>query len=1048
MAEAPSSNRSISIEGSVKGAAFVQGDHNVTNITNVFQAAAAVETPAKATGANPYLGLLPFTEDDADRFFGREALVEEYYARFRDLNAGPFDGSRHRLLAILGPSGSGKSSLARAGLFAKLRREPLGGGPLGIMTPGAKPLEALAIVLARIAAESANAPGQKDIYLEALNTPDKDGAYDGLRRIAADIVDPARKPLVLLIDQFEEIYTSRNAENPDRSDEERKRFVETILQAARDPDGKVSLILTMRSDFLGATQADGALSTVINSRDAVAMVPAMSRDGLRRAIALPAKKAGMELDENTITRLVNETDGYDGALPLLQFVLVLAWQGMAAGQAAADVVERLGGVGGALGTEAEKLYQSLHPTEGEQPGPAAGPGRKPNERLIAQRAFLGMVRITENDRPTRRRAPIARLVADDPDVDDDIEFEEARGVLEKFADPLRRMVTLRDEGGVQTVEVTHEALIQHWGRLKTWLAESKADRPLHDRLADAAELWRKGQGSSWRPPELDHLRTLAAKPMAGLTADERAFFKESVAAHDKELRLKRRREWFVRIAAVVSLMLAVAAFWQKTKADGAIETAGDATNNISHTLVNQLSGVEGAQDARNNLHDVVRHVENLLTPGGGQNASRGVFWDHIIKARDAGERAKAAGQNERARAALDLAREEHAKAALDLAREMTRRSPGNLEWRRNLVIALQDSAPRGPPESTPALETAVEISRDLLKTAKSGPYAAVLHHYRHDLMSSLRLMGDQNYSTGKTLAAAGNYREALDIADTLNKTQPQNRTYQFQTASLHQAYAGTLRGMQKFDLAYPHAFMATTMLASLNRADHANADWAAALIDARRDLAGVHLERYGKSRDSAYLTTARAESDAAMRLANDRQAVQPDRLQWQLLMLKLDTQRADIELKAGNPAAARRQAIAATERAARLQSVNDAPAWRSTFAWAYNRLAIVELSDRDFAAARTASASALRIARQPPDPAAGDNPQFDLIAMLGKRGEIEWHAEGWPAAAAFIREALQVADALSKGRYKEDPGLKDSLKRLRGCERDIALQKAPGSVKC
>lgn len=1035
----PSPDRSMTIEGSVKGSVLVTGDNNTVTL-NVFAAAAAVETPAKATGANPYLGLLPFTEDDADRFFGREALVENYYARFRDLNAGPFDGSQHRLLAILGPSGSGKSSLARAGLLARLRRQPLGGGPLAALTPGAHPLEALAIVLARVAAAGSETPSRKDEFLQTLTTPGADGVYDGLRRIAADIVDATRKPLVLLIDQFEEIYTARSSQNPEASDAARKRFVETVLNAARDPDGRVSIILTMRSDFLGATQADGALNKVITSQSALAMVPAMSREELRSAIAKPAEHAGSPLDENTISRLVNETDGYDGALPLLQFVLVRAWQGMAAGRAAADVVEELGGVGGALGAEAEALYQNLQPREGESPPPQSGPNRKPNERLIAERAFMGMVRFNEHNRPTRRRAALTRLVADDPDVDDDLELAEVRGVLEKFADPLRRLVTFGEEDGVQTVEVTHEALFQHWARLKTWLADGLEDRRLHDRIADAAELWDQAgrpEGSLWRPPDLDRMRTLAAKPAAGLTAVERAFFTDSAAAHDREIRATRRREWFVRISAAVFLVLAVWIYWEKGKADRAIETAGDATNNLSHTLVEQLSGVEGTQDIRSELHDVVKRVESLLMPGTAPEASRGAFWDHIIEGRVAAERNQS---DEQVR---------HAREALKLARRMSERHPSNLEWRRNVVIALEDSAVVGTPERTTALNEAVKINREILRKAESQRRQAEnLHHYRHDLMGSLWLLGAQHVATGQYPAATVAFREALGIADQLVATHRQNRTYPLQAASIRSAYAENLRREQRYDDAYAQALGSKTILTALNRADPSNAIVAAALAEAGHGLAEIQLDRHDARRDNALLAAARAESDSAMAFARQWLATQPDRLQWQLMTLRLETQRADIELLAGQMADAQRWARAATDRAKPLESMGGGADWRRTLALAYQRQAVVELAARAFPAARAASDQSLQIIRQLKSSTADDMASFDLVTGLGTRGEIEWRAGALPAATAAIGEALKVALDLRAGAYADDAPLARDIQRLSACQRDIALGKAPGTSQC
>lgn len=538
MADDQSIDRSISIKGNAVNSVITSGDGNSVVVYQTITATAAL-----ASGANPYLGLLAFTENEADRFFGREALVASLWGRYQRLATAPPQPDAARFLAILGPSGSGKSSLARAGLVAELARRPVGprGQRVAVLTPGADPLRSLAVVLARIATDDPTPLAKSDEFRQAL-AETRDGAHDGLSRIATALPG-AGAPLLVLVDQFEEIYSHAGDTAAGPGDGDRKAFIETLLQAASAPGGDVSVVVTLRSDFLGATQADSQLNRAIASQNLI--VPAMSEDELHRAIAQPAINAGSPIDEAVISRLVQDTVGLDGALPLLQFVLVQIWEGMRQGQTAAAVFDKVGGVGGALGSTAEDTFSHL----------------TPDEQAIAQHVFLGMVAFNDDQRPTRRRAPLRQLVVDQQDKSSDVEWAETRKVIDAFADPARRVITLSsNSAGEETVEVTHEAIFDHWDRLRAWLADGMDDIRLHGRLADAAELWDKAQrpeGYLWRPPDLDLLRDLAATPGAGLSQCEAEFFHASREAYDDEMAERRRVHAWTQIAAMGLAVLAV-----------------------------------------------------------------------------------------------------------------------------------------------------------------------------------------------------------------------------------------------------------------------------------------------------------------------------------------------------------------------------------------------------------------------------------------------------------------------------------------------------------
>src|SRR6266540_884539 len=316
--------RNVTIGRDANDNVIITGDGNVVIVqtTSLLEVATAAPVAWREIGPNPYRGLEVFREEHADRFFGREALTDKLWMIFRDLHQAPANGPVPlRLLPIIGPSGSGKSSVARAGLIAELARRPLPGrseARVGVITPGSHPIEALALVLARIATGDQTPVTKTAEFTQRLRCPAASGEFDGLRFIADLLPEVAAKPLILMVDQFEESYSLCD----DAAD--RDAFIGNLLHAAGAAAARVSIIATLRSDFLGATNRHPKLSQALAQGGV--LVPVMSEGELLRA----------------------DTAGREGALPLLQFALTCVWDGMANGIAPAQTVKDLGGVGGAL----------------------------------------------------------------------------------------------------------------------------------------------------------------------------------------------------------------------------------------------------------------------------------------------------------------------------------------------------------------------------------------------------------------------------------------------------------------------------------------------------------------------------------------------------------------------------------------------------------------------------------------------------------------------------------------------------------------------------
>ena len=447
----------------------------------------------------PFRGLAPFDAAHAEYFFGRERLVAELVARLV--------GST--LLAVVGPSGSGKSSAVRAGLLPALADGVVPGSETwrrAVMRPGERPLAELSRTLARAVPEA--------------------GGEDAAPWIAdaLDRLEPGER-LVLLIDQFEEAFVACR----DRA--EREAFFDALVEGAGEPDERLVVVLAIRGDFYARCAEHAELSTLVSANQL--LVGPMRRDELRRAIELPSRRAGLRIEPRLVSALVGDVAGEPGGLPLLSAALVELWQRRDGRTLRRRVYEQTGGVKGAVARLAEDAYQRLSEAE----------------RLRARAMLLRLSGAEEEAEAFVRR----RVSLDELELDRDEGAARALAVLTEA-----RLLTV-DEGAV---EVAHEALLREWPRLRDWLAEDAEGRHLHQHLIAAAAEW---QGSGRDPAELYRgARLVAALDWATehdpeLNELERAFLDESRAASEREAKRQRRAVRRLRtLLAGVGVLLAAA----------------------------------------------------------------------------------------------------------------------------------------------------------------------------------------------------------------------------------------------------------------------------------------------------------------------------------------------------------------------------------------------------------------------------------------------------------------------------------------------------------
>jgi WD40 repeat protein len=535
-------DQNLSIGRDAVGNVIVQGHENRVNVTVVVSDQRLVARFASASAAdgeakNPYRGLNAFYESDASIFYGRARLVRRAWVSFQKLQ----QGDCARILPVVGASGSGKSSLVRAGLVPELAREPMSGmekPTVLIFRPGSTPLSPLAEVVRRL-------PGLEDVTDESLQVPPGADDFGFLyRRLAAHATANSR--VVFVVDQFEEIFT----DCPDAH--ARGTFLRILAHAASQQDKLVSVIFTLRSDFIGAVETPESFVHAI--RENRLSVQAMSRDELFRAICEPAEKLGYPWPPAFVEMLISQAEGRAGALPLLQFALTRLWP-----DHVADRLQEQNWTTRLIEDFLVEAAESLFDTTG-----TSDKDRADAQRII-RHAFVCMVQFGEGTPDTRRVARISEMAV----AEDDPAY--VREVLAPFAAPTVRLITASDQEGEPAYEVTHEALITSWLRFRGWLgqvpdkdeaARIRSDLKIHRRLLTAAVEWKAHRGGLWTQADLTPLPAYLSRNQKSLTANQVEF----IAASRRHVK---RQQWTMRagVMALVLLLLAGAALIRMSKSE-------------------------------------------------------------------------------------------------------------------------------------------------------------------------------------------------------------------------------------------------------------------------------------------------------------------------------------------------------------------------------------------------------------------------------------------------------------------------------------------------
>ena len=519
----PSSDRRIIVGTSVVDSLLISGDNNKLEINkNTYISVNEIKTHGFIE-VSPYKGLKKFELKDADHFFGRDQFLGEFVSELEQTN----------LVLLLGASGSGKSSVVRAGLLPYLSETWGNHADSLTFTPDFDPFESLYSALVSLG------------YSQSEAKLARTGTGETLSQVVDTLKSPEQYWLIF-IDQFEELFTVSEAAK-------RNCFISGLveLSKARIHDPSLKIVATMRADFLDQLDAFPANQLAGLTQKHRPLITQMQADQLRLAIEQPAAHHGVVFETGLVEEIIKDVQGRAGYLPLLQYTLDQLWETAKANELQQErtlriaTYRQLGGVRGALQQRVDQIYQ----------------GFSPDEQLVAQRIFLKLVQIGSDEaigtdwKPFRRRTDIAEFTSE-PEIKILRTLIDAHLLVSSGWDPTPE--NKNDAAGTQrsTVEIAHEVLLTSWSQLNDWIKQNRETITLRNRLNDDVRQWKITQSDDelWGGLKLETVIKLRNDSdfnelLGGFHPDANEFIDASVQLSDRKLLEQTQQALKVRMSA-------------------------------------------------------------------------------------------------------------------------------------------------------------------------------------------------------------------------------------------------------------------------------------------------------------------------------------------------------------------------------------------------------------------------------------------------------------------------------------------------------------------
>jgi ABC-type dipeptide/oligopeptide/nickel transport system ATPase component len=489
--------------------------------------------------SNPFPGLRTFEATESHLFFGREVPTDELLSKLRT----------NRFIAVVGTSGSGKSSLVRAGMLPDLYggHMTIAGSRwrVAILRPGDAPIHALANALAAPAVLGSD--GQPaDMRTAITETVLRRGAL-GLVDVIRQARMETRENLLVVVDQFEELFRFKRSAASTQAEDESAAFVKLLLESTRQEEVPIYVVLTMRSEYLGDCTQFRGLPEAINAGQY--LIPRMTRNQRREAITGPVAVGGATMAPRLIQRLLNDVGDNPDQLPILQHALMRTWDYWAAHHEKDEPIdiahyEAIGGMTEALSRHADEALNELEAD---------------TQRNIAERVFKRLTEKGLDNREMRTPTKLGELCAITGAPQDAVV-----AVIEQFRRPGRSLLMPPASVPLDSdslIDISHESLIRIWHRLRQWVDEEAQSARIYRRLAETAALYQADEAGLWRNPDLQialqwHKRYIPTEPWA---QQYHSGFASAMAFLNKSKRAARRRQ-ILTILPIVLLPLALIGF--------------------------------------------------------------------------------------------------------------------------------------------------------------------------------------------------------------------------------------------------------------------------------------------------------------------------------------------------------------------------------------------------------------------------------------------------------------------------------------------------------